>query len=450
MPNARHPARQLNSKTIRDAILTYVVPEVKNRYFIVSAKVVWRVGKDSSSLMKAWKLICEKREECDNAIRELSNIAFFFSAIASCESKEAAETSTFSSQETDPSIECEDAIDIAVQKGRFPAIAYWLALESPNGAPVSLAPLRRKLIDCEVEIDTRMLHEVKSLAKDYTKALSTVFKDHNSSYLQSIVDTSYEFCLEETLQAITTHGGGNEYTEEFRQSNEQERVLRFCIPKLQYWNRMEKVLHHLSHAGLKIQLTDVEDSCEATNEVHSPVNPRVITSDKTTQLVNDIERIMKRLQYAIYKGIVYRKCPQAHFTYLQRCSVGEFIGTLEGNELLKGRLVSNGQRIKDKLKQPECQLIHQLEINYDLIEVNDGWCLSLSAQKFVHNPIRPEDIGKISPRAFVPYDHNQEPDPKYFKEILENSLSDDKIQEFCNDFLGLLRFQKKKHKEKVN
>ena len=80
--------------------------------------------KDPSSLMKALQLIAEKREECDSVIQNIQNVAFF-SAIASCESKETSELSEeFPSQDTaeSASSDRETAIDIAVQKGRFPPL----------------------------------------------------------------------------------------------------------------------------------------------------------------------------------------------------------------------------------------------------------------------------------------------------------------------------------------
>ena len=42
---------------------------------------------------------------------------------------------------------------------------------------------------------------------------------------------------------------------------------------------------------------------------------------------------------------------------------------------------------------------------------------------FVNEPIADEKMGVISPRAFTRYDPDKEPEPKYVKEILENSLS---------------------------
>ena len=58
-------------------------------------------------------------------------------------------------------------------------------------------------------------------------------------------------------------------------------------------------------------------------------------------------------------------------------------------------------------------------------------------------------IGKVSPRAFSTFDSMQEPDPKYFCQILENSLSPEEQSNFCKDFLKLLSYSKKKHKDKV-
>ena len=38
------------------------------------------------------------------------------------------------------------------------------------------------------------------------------------------------------------------------------------------------------------------------------------------------------------------------------------------------------------------------------------------------------------------------PEPKHFKEILENSLTEAEIEEFCEDYLRLLNHNQKRHK----
>ena len=63
--------------------------------------------------------------------------------------------------------------------------------------------------------------------------------------------------------------------------------------------------------------------------------------------------------------------------------------------------------------------------------------------------IQEQKIGKVSPIAFSPFDSTQEPDPKCFRQILEKSLSLAEQSNFCEDFLKLLSYSKKKHKDKV-
>ena len=69
---------------------------------------------------------------------------------------------------------------------------------------------------------------------------------------------------------------------------------------------------------------------------------------------------------------------------------------------------------------PECEVIKQLKFNWDLIEVKDGKCFSISNRDFIEYPIDLKDIGIISPRAFAPYyDSNKDPAPLYFKDQLK-------------------------------
>lgn len=96
-----------------------------------------------------------------------------------------------------------------------------------------------------------------------------------------------------------------------------------------------------------------------------------------------------------------------------------------------------------------CELFQPLVIDYDLIEVNDGFCWSVRRRAFVENPIETPQIGKLSPRCFCAYDPSKEADPMYFREILESSLSASEVATFCEDFLKLFNYNAKKHKDRV-
>ena len=108
------------------------------------------------------------------------------------------------------------------------------------------------------------------------------------------------------------------------------------------------------------------------------------------------------------------------YTYEHACSIKKFISLLAKNEKLKEIIIPNFNKLESILADPECEFTKKLKINYDLIEVSNSWCFSLSRRAFVLNPIK--EIGVASPRAFLHYAHTKEPEAKYFQEILENSL----------------------------
>ena len=439
---ARNPARQLNSKSIRDAIFSYIVPSVEKKFCIVSGKCTWRVT-GNEELAEAWKLISQKRHQCDAALSKLTNVGFYFSAIASCEPKAKSGKKKASEEDEEEAVvqpsqnqSGHSCIDIAVEKRRLPAISYWIAFESTNGSQVSVVPLRKAWFECDVEVDVKVL-KGKQL-QNIAKTLCTVCKDHSSTYMAKIAQLSYEYVEREVLLEIEDQLFESEERDYF--------VLQFYLAKQVYWQDLREGVAALQRAGLQLQLNNTPGNEELVKGISMAPE---ITANPITQLINDVERVMRKNKYGLCKGEVLKLAPGSRYTFQPKTTVDEFIGTLEGHPKLRAALVQHAERIKEKLKKPDTQVIQQLEIDHDLIEVSDGWCLSLSQRQFVHAPIQAADEGKISPRAFVQYDHQKRPEPKFFKEILENSLTDDKIRAFCSDYLGLLRFQQKKHKEKV-
>ena len=80
------------------------------------------------------------------------------------------------------------------------------------------------------------------------------------------------------------------------------------------------------------------------------------------------------------------------------------------------------KKVIDVLSDPDCEVIRLICVNYNLIEVNEGQCWSVKDTCFLSNPIQEEKIGLVNPRAFAKYDPRKQPDAKYFREILQNSL----------------------------
>ena len=88
---------------------------------------------------------------------------------------------------------------------------------------------------------------------------------------------------------------------------------------------------------------------------------------------------MKKPHYVTYRGDMYKKVAEAQFTFQYLCSMKTFLHKLMGNEAFKDRLVQRLPRLLPILSEPESSLMHQLEIDKDLIEVNDGWFWSFTS-----------------------------------------------------------------------
>ena len=80
--------------------------------------------------------------------------------------------------------------------------------------------------------------------------------------------------------------------------------------------------------------------------------------------------------------------------------------------------------IEKFLAHPSCEIVQQLKFDLDLIEVSHGVCLSVENRAFIPCPIDDAMRGKISPRAFVPYDCTTRPEPGYFREAILNSFDE--------------------------
>ena len=107
------------------------------------------------------------------------------------------------------------------------------------------------------------------------------------------------------------------------------------------------------------------------------------------------------------------------------------------------------KRVIEILVNPLCEVIRPLRVDFNLIEVNEGRCWSNKERRFLDKALKDKDIGHVTPRALSTYDATKEVEPKYFKEILENSLPEAETSTFCEDFLKLLNHNQKRHKNRV-
>lgn len=274
------------------------------------------------------------------------------------------------------------------------------------------------------------------------KELYKVLKDHRNPFMQELVLASYQ---QNYLEEFSQLAGLSPLSSQQLDDCGTENVVRVTLINPSFQPSLTSALEKMMEAKLQLDRFGFNTS---ETPITSGIEEKRL-SDKLTILLNDITIAMKKLNYASYRGKVYKKDPRAKYTYSYKCEARAFINSLATNEQFKSRLVKEMRKITELLADPLCELFEPLVIDYDLIEVSDGICWSLKKRAFVECPIEENQIGKISPRAFSAYDSTKQPEPKYFREILENSLSPTEVSTFCEDFVKLLNYSQKKHKDLV-
>ena len=284
-----------------------------------------------------------------------------------------------------------------------------------------------------------------------TAELYKVLKDHKNPFMQDLVSSSFKHCYQDEARKVI--GNDGLCTQELDECG-TENVVRVTLVNPKFHTSLLSAVELLTAAELQLDKFGFESSTTTSQASTSQLSmtcdeDKMLSADKLAILVNDIAIAMGKLGYASYRGKVYKKNDQARYTYSYKCEARAFVNTLATNEFFKSRLLREMKRVIDLLSDPFCELFSPLTINYDLIEVKDGRCWSISRRDFVEDAIEEQQVGKISPREFCSFDSARDPDPKYFREVLENSLSPQEVAKFCDDFLKLLLYNKKQHKDKV-
>lgn len=196
--------------------------------------------------------------------------------------------------------------------------------------------------------------------------------------MQDLVTASYEHNYREELSSLLATSQPQEL-----EGCGTENVVRVTIVNPSFQQTLSNAVEKMMEAKLQI------DKFGFTRDTTLPVSEREEKhlSHKLTILVNDITIAMQKLQYASYRGKVYKKDPRAIYTYTYKCEARNFINTLATNEQFKSRLSQYMKRIIELLSDPNCELFHPLVISKDLIEVNDGVCWSLEDRAFKENAI---------------------------------------------------------------
>jgi len=216
------------------------------------------------------------------------------------------------------------------------------------------------LVQCDVEVNSTRASAKKG-GCDILNKLCQLLKDHKNNFMWELTSYSRMSCLKDLYQELT-HG------ETLVEPNsEMERVVRLVVVRPDNLPSLTRASKRLKDVGLEYDL-----HLNTANETCSLDIPKKL-GEPLTVLINDVERIMKKLNYGYKEGDVFKRQSTSRFTYTRLCTMDSFLNSLLGNPHFKDRLLTHMARLQSVLKHPDCQAIPQLEIDTDIVEVKLCW-----------------------------------------------------------------------------
>ena len=214
--------------------------------------------------------------------------------------------------------------------------------------------------------------------------------------------------------------------------------------KQDFGERLTSIAKILSRDNLQfafdtIEIKDTSLSCYLADN----------SSTELTTTIELINKAMRKFQqpHALCNGMVYVKPPQASFTFVEMTHPNTYLHKLMSNETLKHGILRNLTMLVKLMSNTACDLFPKISRNLDLIEVLGGKCFKISERRFIDTPLKEGDFQKLSPRMFIEYNPDVEPEPLCFKEGILNSFPEEKLRaRFLNKFYECLMAGKMPHK----
>ena len=260
----------------------------------------------------------------------------------------------------------------------YPAITYWVAMQSANGAPVDSLILHSALVNCHVEVNSTRASAKKG-GSEIVNKLCQLLKDHKNNFMCDLVQDSFDYCRKELFENIT-----RESLDAAEPLMNWDSVVRMVIVNREFSASLPNCVSRLTDIGLHFDVFHYDGF--PANEMIADSPKRL--AEPLTVLCNDVERALKKLCYAYRAGYVYKRHPKSKLTYYRLCSIDSFLNSLLGNSVFKDRLLTHMPKLQAILKHPECQAIAQIDIDRDIVEVDEGWCWSFRRRQFIQHAIQ--------------------------------------------------------------
>ena len=123
---------------------------------------------------------------------------------------------------------------------------------------------------------------------------------------------------------------------------------------------------------------------------------------------------MKEIGFALSDGYIYKRAPDAMYTYVFYSTVKDYILSIMSNGEITNGMLPYYRDISNVLSEPACRLIEPIVIDYNFIEVESlGTCFDIENKCIVHLP--QNLLG--SPREYVKYEYKADTLPNPTKLI---------------------------------
>jgi len=193
------------------------------------------------------------------------------------------------------------------------------------------------------------------------KELYNLLRDQKNPYMQDLVTATYQHSYQEEASSLL--GGFEMFTQELDECG-TENVVGVTLINEGFQQSLMNAIGKMTEA--RLQIDNFGFNVPNTAAMASGCDEKRL-SDKLTILVNDITIVMQRLQYASYRGKVYKRDARWKYTYSYKCEARAFVNTLATNEHFKSRLMRDMRKAIELLSDPHCELSQPLVIDYDLI-----------------------------------------------------------------------------------
>ena len=423
----------------------------------------------------AENLITSKRSEMDESLAKIPGVHFFFSAITgtTTNNKKSSKKTSSQSKEQSSSQPAKTSVEnfaLDTESGStyvqfYPGISYFIVYSQScvcnpdkfvqclqqHDMDMDVAPVqvRLKAINEAAKIDAEGITDIERL----TKELCNVVKDHNNVSISNFVIDSVNYCYTRKLAESVDDWTEEDKVKVFGERMKTKRiddphltrpVRLVLVNKLDFGERLTSIAKILRRDNLQFAFHTIENKDTSLSCYLADKSSRELTT--TIELIN---KAMRKFQqpHALCNGMVYVKPPQASFTFVEMTDPNTYLHKLMSNETLKHGILRNLTMLVKLMSNTACDLFPKISRNLDLIEVLGGKCFKISERRFIDTPLKEGDFQKLSPRMFVEYNPDVQPEPLYFKEGILNSFPEEELRaRFLNKFYECLMAGKMPHK----